>query len=44
MFLDSLTLSIRLGEDKTKSIHFGDNFNTKQAEVLNIVYGNIKIE
>ena len=44
MFTDSLTLSIRIGEDMSKLIFFGDKFNTKQAEVLNLVYGNIKIK
>ena len=36
-------LSIHLGEDKTKSILFGNKLNIKQAEPLNIVYGNVKI-
>ena len=33
MYLDSLTLSIRLDEDKTKSILSRDKFNTKQEKV-----------
>ena len=37
-------LGIHLGEDKTKSILFGTNFNIKRAEPLNIVYGNVKIK
>ena len=42
-FIDN-KLSINLGEDKTKSILFGTKFNIKQAEPLNIVYGNVKIK
>ena len=37
-------LSIHLGEDKAKSILFGTKLNIKQAEPLNIVHGNVKIE
>ena len=37
-------LSIHLGKDKTKSILFGTKLNIKQAEPLNIVYGNVKIK
>ena len=37
-------LSIHLGEEKTKSIHFGTKLNTKRAEPLNIVYGNVRIK
>ena len=42
-FIDN-KLSIHLGEDKTKSILFGTKLNIKQAEPLNIVYGNVKIK
>ena len=41
-FIDN-KLSIHLGKDKTKSILFGTKLNIKQAEPLNIFYGNIKI-
>ena len=37
-------LSIHLDEDKTKFILFGTKLNIKQAEPLNIVYGNVKIK
>ena len=37
-------LSIHLGKDKAKSIPFGTKLNIKQAEPLNIVHGNVKIE
>ena len=37
-------LNIHLGEDKTKSIFFGTKLNIKQAEPLNIVYGNVKLQ
>ena len=37
-------LSIHLGKDKTKSIHFGTKPNIKRAKPLNIVYGNVKIK
>ena len=39
-FID-YTLSIHLIEDKTNSILFGTKFSIKQAESLNIVYGNV---
>ena len=37
-------LSIHLGKDKTKSIHFGTKPNITRAKPLNIVYGNVKIK
>ena len=37
-------LSIHLGEGKTKSILFGTKLNIKRVELLNIVYGNVKIK
>ena len=40
-FIDN-KLSIHLGEDETKSILFGTKLNIKRAELLNIVYGNVK--
>ena len=42
-FIDK-KLSTHRGEDKTRSILFGTNFNIKRAELLNIVYGNVKIK
>ena len=42
-FIDN-KLSINLGEDMTKSILFGNELNIKRAELLNIIYGNIKIK
>ena len=42
-FIDN-KLSIHLGEDKTKSIVFGNKLNIKRAEPLNIVYVNVKIK
>ena len=36
-------LSIHLGEHKTKSILFGTKLNIKQAETLNIIYCNVKL-
>ena len=42
-FIDN-KLSIHLGEDKTKSIHFGTKLNIKRAEPLNIFYGNVRIK
>ena len=41
-FIDS-KLSIHLGKGKTKFILFGTKPNIKQAEPLNIVYGNVRI-
>ena len=42
-FIDN-KLSIHLGEDMTKSILFGNELNIKRAELLNIIYGNVKIK
>ena len=39
-----LPTTIHLSEDKTKFILFGTKLNIKQAEPLNIVYGNVKIK
>ena len=36
-------LSIHLGEHKTKSILFGTKLKIKQAETLNIIYCNVKL-
>ena len=37
-------LSIYLGKDNIKSIHFGTKPNIKRAKPLNILYGNVKIK
>ena len=42
-FIDN-KLSIHLGEDMTTSILFGNELNIKRAELLHIIYGNIKIK
>ena len=42
-FIDK-KLSTHRGKDKTRSILFGTNLNIKRAELLNIVYGNVKIK
>ena len=39
-----LPTTIHLSEDKTKFILFGTKLNIKQAEPLNIIYGNVKLK